>query len=267
MIALMWRATPDLARVSIARHVAYRAEMTIWILTSTLPLIMLALWNAVAEQQGTVGGMGPAEMSRYFAATLVVRQLTGVWLLWELNHEIRTGKLSAKLLRPFPVLWPYAVWMVTALPFRAGVLAPIVLALTVWRPDLWGWPGGPEVLLFLVSTVLAFAINFLMQACFGALSFWLDKTDGLFGVWFALWSVLSGYVAPLALLPPFWRDVAAWLPFRAMLGTPVELLAGQLSASAAGGAIAAQLGWLTAFSLLFSVLWRRGLARYGAFGA
>ena len=267
MIAEIFRATPEIARVSIARHVAYRAEMTIWILTSTLPLIMLALWNAVAEERGSVGGIGPADMARYFAATLIVRQLTGVWLLWELNFEIRSGRLSSRLLRPFPVLWPYAVWMVTAIPFRAGVLAPIIVGLALWRPDLLVWPGGPEAALFAASVVLAFAINFLMQACFGALSFWVDKTDGLFGVWFALWSLLSGYVAPLSLLPAFWRDVSFWLPFRAMLATPVELLSGQLRAADAGPAVAAQIAWLGAFSLLFSVLWRRGLARYGAFGA
>ena len=49
MTALV-RALPDLFRVGFAGIVAYRAEMTIWILTATLPLIMLALWNAVAAE-------------------------------------------------------------------------------------------------------------------------------------------------------------------------------------------------------------------------
>ena len=57
------RATPTLFRVGFADVVAYRAEMAIWVLTATMPLIMLALWNAVASQ-GPVAGYGQVEMAR-----------------------------------------------------------------------------------------------------------------------------------------------------------------------------------------------------------
>jgi ABC-2 type transport system permease protein len=74
------RAAPTLLRIGFAEIVAYRAEMAIWVLTATMPLIMLALWNAVARD-GPVAGFGQVEFARYFAAALVVRQLTGAWIL------------------------------------------------------------------------------------------------------------------------------------------------------------------------------------------
>ncbi len=43
------RALPTLARVGFAEAVAYRAEMFVWILSTTMPLIMMALWTAVAR--------------------------------------------------------------------------------------------------------------------------------------------------------------------------------------------------------------------------
>ena len=265
MIHLL-RATPDLFRVSVARHVAYRAEMTIWILTSILPLIMLALWNAVA-QDATIAGYGQDEMARYFVAALVCRQLTGAWVVWELNFQIRTGRLSTQLLRPLHPLWVYAVWMLAALPFRVIVLSPLVAAVTLWRPDLFVLPSLAAWPVFAVSIALAWAMSFLIQCVFGLLAFWLDKSDGLFGVWFSAYALLSGYVAPLAFFPDGWQTVLRYLPFRGMLAVPVELLGGFMSPAEALPDLGIQVVWTLIFAGLTRWLWSRGLVRYGAFGA
>jgi ABC-2 type transport system permease protein len=260
------RATPILARVSVARHVAYRAELTIWVLTSILPLIMLALWNAVVDDR-TIAGFGQAEMATYFLATLVCRQLTGAWLIWELTHEIRTGGLSPQLLRPLHPLYLHAIWMTVAMPFRMAVLTPVLLVLLWWFPALGSLPDPLTFLLFLVSISLAWALNFLVQASFGLLSFWVDKSDGLFGVWFSAYAVLSGYIAPLAFFPDAAQVWLHYLPFRSLLAVPVELLGGFLAPADAIDDLAIQLGWVIVFAALTAVLWRRGVVRYGAYGA
>lgn len=260
------RALPTLARVSLAEHLASPFEIAIWILTSILPLFMLALWDAVVAD-GAIAGFGPAEMSRYFVATLIVRQLTGAWVVWELAFSIRTGTLSGQLLRPVHPLVTWAVWMVTALPFRAIVLAPLVVALGLWRPEAVTPPSLLAFALFAVSTTIAFWSNYLVQCWFGTLAFWFDKADGIFGVWFSVWMIASGYLVPTALLPPWAQTLCDWLPFRGMLAVPVELLAGFLSPERAALEIGRQLVWLAIFYAAVVVTWKRGLVRYGAFGA
>jgi ABC-2 type transport system permease protein len=260
------RAAPTLLRIGFAEIVAYRAEMAIWVLTATMPLIMLALWNAVARD-GPVAGFGQVEFARYFAAALVVRQLTGAWILWELNYHIRTGSLSPLLLRPMHPLVYSGMSMVTAMPFRMVILAPLLGALVLWRPELWQVPDLQTFAVFLVSVVLAWVMAFLIQAIFGMLAFWLDQSMGLFGVWFATWGLLSGYVAPMDVLPDAIRPVVDWMPFRGMLAVPVELLGGFLTAGDALGDIAVQVGWVVLLSALAAFLWKRGVRRYGAYGA
>src|SRR5262249_19533403 len=49
-IARTARALPTLLRVGVAETVAYRAEFLVWILTTTLPLVMLGLWTSVADE-------------------------------------------------------------------------------------------------------------------------------------------------------------------------------------------------------------------------
>ena len=260
------RALPDLFRVGFAGIVAYRAEMTIWILTATLPLIMLALWNAVAAE-GPVAGFDQVEIARYFAATLLVRQLTSVWLVWEMNYEIRSGRLSQKLLKPMHPLIQYAVEMIVSVPFRSVILTPLLAALLLWRPELWKTPAPTAVALFVVSLALAWSINFLVQAVFASFSFWVDKTDGLFGVWFAAWSLLSGYIAPLDTFPDWARQILVLLPFHGMLGLPVEILGSFIAPGDALPQVGLQVFWVVVLATVLAVLWRAGIRRYGAFGA
>src|SRR3974390_1661893 len=93
------RALPTLFRVGFAEAVAYRAEMLVWVLSTTMPLIMLALWSAVAAD-APVGRFGQRDFVAYFLATFIVRQLTGAWVAWQMSFEVRTGSLSMRLLRP-----------------------------------------------------------------------------------------------------------------------------------------------------------------------
>ena len=44
------RTIPTLLRVGVAETVAYRAEFLVWILTTTIPLVMLGLWSTVADE-------------------------------------------------------------------------------------------------------------------------------------------------------------------------------------------------------------------------
>ena len=48
------RMLPTMLRVGFANMAAYPGEILVWILTTTMPLIMYALWSAVAEQ-GALG--------------------------------------------------------------------------------------------------------------------------------------------------------------------------------------------------------------------
>jgi ABC-2 type transport system permease protein len=260
------RAMPELFRIGFAGAVAYRAEMVIWILSATMPLIMLALWNAVAAG-GVVAGLDQTAMARYFAANLVVRQLTSSWVVWELNWEIRTGRLSPKLLRPVNPLWNSALQNLAVLPFRILILLPMLAALLWWRPELARLPELWEVPAFLVSVAMAWTLAFATQCAFAMLAFWIDQSMGVWGLYFGIWMVFSGYIAPLRMFPASIRDVLGYLPFRAMLSVPTELLAGMMTPAQAVPALGLQLGWVAVMIGVSGLLWTRGVRRYGAFGA
>ena len=109
------RAYPALLRTGFVAAVAYRAEFLIWMFSTNMPLVMLALWAAVARS-GPVAGYTKAGFGAYYLAVLLVRLLTGAWVVWEMTFEIKQGTLALRLLRPIhplifdPIAGPEARW-------------------------------------------------------------------------------------------------------------------------------------------------------------
>lgn len=259
------RAYPTLLRVGFAEAVAYRAEMVVWMLTTTMPLVSLALWSAVAEA-APVGRFTQRGFAAYFLSTLVVRQFTGSWLVWELNMEIRSGALSRRLLKPIHPLIAYSAENLAALPLRALISAPIaVFALIAIHPG--SLPRTPSTLaIFAASMLGAWLINFLTMALIGTLAFFLESSTSIFEIWLVAFMLLSGYLVPLELFPAGLRAVANALPFRYTVDFPVELLTGTTTEAAAIRALAAQWAYVAGTAAATLLAWRAGIRRFAAYG-
>jgi ABC-2 type transport system permease protein len=261
-----WRAFPTLLRVGIAESVAYRAEFLVWLLTTTLPLVMLALWTAVART-GSIGGYSSADFVAYYLAAFVVRQLTGVWVAWDMNRDIKEGTISMRLLRPLHPLYAYAAENLAVLPLRLLISLPVALG-ALWIAGRDHVTHDPAMLgLFALATFGGWLLSFGIMSIIGALAFYIDSTVLVFEIWFGLFSLCSGYLIPLALFPAWLRGPMAYLPFRPMLGLPVEILVGRLGRGEALAGIG--LEWAYVVLSLAVGLWvfQRGTLRYQAFGA
>lgn len=266
-----WRATlravPTLLRVGVAETVAYRVEFVIWMLTTTLPLIMLGLWTSVAAE-APFARFGQREFVAYYIGALIVRNLTGSWVVWQLNDEVRRGMLSFRLLRPVHPFITYATTHISSVPMRSLVAIPfaVILLLSSARDILI---RDPLMLLILAVSLLgAWLITFFVLVIIGSASLFIDKSMAVFDAYMGVFAVLSGYLVPLELLPGWLQPVASWAPFRFMLYFPVTLAMGSYSSpSAALGDLALQWCWVVVIIGLALAVWRAGIRRYEAFGS
>lgn len=255
-----------LLRTAWSEALAYRGQLLIWVLTGALPLVMLAVWRTLAAN-GPVGGYSGDEFVAYYVGALAVRQLTGVWIIWNMEREIRLGELSPHLLRPYHPLLRYLAMGLSDKPLRLLMVGPVCAVALLLAPGALPRPDALSLAVLPLAIVLAFLIYFCNQCCTGLLSFWWTQVLALQDFWFGLYSLASGYLVPLDLFPPAVRRVLDLLPFRAMLSFPLDLLLGRLSPPEIAEGLALQLFWLAAFFALMQLLWRRGLRRYGAVGA
>ncbi|HEU0034804.1 MAG TPA: ABC-2 family transporter protein [Kofleriaceae bacterium] len=259
------RALPTLLRVGVAETVAYRAEFLIWILTTTLPLVMLALWTSVAAE-APFGQYSSADFVAYYLATLIVRNVTGSWVAWQISEEIRTGAMSMRLLRPIHPFLAFSASHVAAIPFRCLVALPIAVVLLVSSGASALTTEPLQLALIVPSLVLAWLITFAILFALGALAFWVTKAMALLNLYFGLFSLLSGYLLPLPLLPGFIARVAEWSPFRFMLSLPVELMTRHMDRGELAVLMLGQLGWAIAMVSLALWVWKIGVRRFEAVG-
>lgn len=259
------KAFPTLLRVGIAEVVAYRAEFVVWILTTNMPLVMLAIWHAVAAD-GPVGRFDQRAFTAYYLGVLAVRLLTSNWAVWQLSMEIRDGTLAAKLLRPIHPIVALAADHISAVPMRALVITPVVGILMAVGWDRLLRHDPVLAATFVASLAGAWLLIFFTMVLMGSLAFFVESALGIFELWLGVHAILSGYLVPLEALPHWLRRAADDLPFRFMLGFPVETLVGLLSRRQALLALAAQWGYVALFGALALWVWRTGLRRFAAFG-
>jgi ABC-2 type transport system permease protein len=259
------RAFPTMLRIGFSEALAYRAELLIWVVSTTMPLIMMALWTAVARD-APVGRYGTEGFIGYFLATFVVRQLTGSWAAWQINFETRQGTLAMRLLRPISPLWAYAAENLGAMPMRLLVAVPVALlsVFAIGREAVpqtaWGWP------LLLVAIFGGWLITFLANVAIGTMVFYMESSQKLMDVYLVLFFVFSGYMYPVELFPPALRAVADWLPFRYQIGFPVEVMTGAHGLAETLTLLARQWGWILVLGTFSFSMWRRGVRRFAAYG-
>jgi ABC-2 type transport system permease protein len=141
----------------------------------------------------------------------------------------------------------------------AGVLALIfhpTAALSLWA-----------ALAFIPALILAFLVRFLLEWTLALAAFWTTRVNAINQVYFILMLFLAGQIAPLTLFPHWIQILADILPFRWMLGFPVELVLGRLTQLQALEGLAAQVAWVILSLVLVRIVWRAGVRVYSAVGA
>jgi ABC-2 type transport system permease protein len=240
------------------RQATYRLALLSGLATNVFfGVIRTALFLALYEERGSVGGLDRAEALTY---VWVVQSLFGlVWAawIWELPDAVRSGAFEAELTRPGDVLSRLLAFdlgrSVNISLVRATVPllgAAVVLDLVV-PSTVAGWALVP------VSLVLAGVAGFCFRFLIGASAFWTPDYRGAYSLTFpALW-FLSGFLVPVEYFPGALRTVAESGPLAAMLTAPVRVVTGRSPVSA----LALQAVWAVVLLALCRFVLARGERR------
>jgi len=257
------RKAKTLLLVYYAYMLEYRAELLLWALSGSLPLILMGVWMEAA--QGGRFGLTSLDFARYFIAAFIVRQLNTVWVIWEFEKQVVEGKLSPLLLQPLDPVWHHVASHISERAARLPFILLLVVLFFLLYPQSFWLPSLANFFLFLLATILAFILRFIIQYTLAMFAFWLERATAIEQFWLLLYLFLSGMIAPLQVFPPQIRQIVLWTPFPYMVNFPAALLVGMPVNTAQG--FLAMLGWILGFFVLNRWLWRRGLKRYSGMGA
>lgn len=219
------------------------------------PLLGLAVWTrALPERE---------DVAVYFTVLLFVRLLTVSYEAQTFLNAIYDGSLTDALLLPRPVVLEQ---FGTNLAWRAWhvlLALPLMVAVALLTSVRGSWG---DVALALPAVLVAAALRFLFTLTLVLAAFWTQRAQAVAAAGAQLVFLLGGEAAPIPLLPEAYRSWVAALPFRAMIGFPAEVAAGLVRGPELLAGYAWQLGWLGAFALAATHVWRRGVRRYTAVG-
>lgn len=255
-------------KTTFASMVQYRASLIIWMIGHVLePLVYLVVWTTVSiSQGGAVGDYTTRQFAAYFVVLMLVDHVSYTWVMYEYEYRIQEGMLSFALLKP---VHPIHMDIAENLSSKA-ITTPFMLLIAVGLSLLFHPAAAPQPWALAAAIpvlALAFLIRFFLEWCLALAAFWTTRVSAINQTYFVMILFLSGQVAPLTLFPYPLQVVAAILPFRWMIGFPVELLLGRLTPLDALIGMGAQAAWLGISYLVLRIVWKAGTRVYSAVGA
>jgi ABC-2 type transport system permease protein len=252
-----------LLEVYYANMMEYRAEIFLWALSSSFPIILLGIWVEASKQADF--GLSTQDFIRYFLAVFLTDQFTKVWVIWEFEEEIVTGSLSSKLLAPIDPAWRHVSRHLTEKITRIPVIIGLLWLFLSLYPEARWLPNPWRILGFLGLCLMAFTLAFLIQYTFCMLAFWLEKASAIEVFWNLLFIFFSGLIAPLSVFPPGLQAILKWTPFPYVINFPATFLVGVADHS--GVKFLVMVAWIAIFWVVNRWLWREGTKKYSAMGA
>ncbi|GAA3340219.1 ABC-2 family transporter protein [Amorphoplanes nipponensis] len=259
-----------LARSGFQRYITYRQATIAGSFTNIVfgflrCYVLLAV--AAGADGGRPAGYDAAQLTTFVWVGQGLLTVVALWGWTELADRIRSGEVTADLLRPVhPVIGYLAPDLGRAghaMLFR--FVPPVVVGLIFFDPYLPGrWFTGP---LFAVSVLLAVVGSMGVRFLVNATAYWLHDARGPLILWTLAAGVLAGLYFPLRFLPD-WLAVTLWVatPFPGFLQTPLDVLIERDPPPVQVALVGLQACWAVALLALCALVQRRAERRLVAQG-
>ena len=211
---------------AVRRHAAYRLGALSEAVTNTVfgflrAYILIALWQA----RPALGGYDVTDAVTFCFLTQALIGPVQIFGGMDLASRIRTGDVAIDLQRPADLqLW----WLADdlgraafAMVFRG--LPPLLAGGVAFGLDS---PGPGVWAAFTVAVLLGVLVSFGLRYIVALLTFWLHDDRGVQAMALVTSLFFSGMILPLVVFPGVLGDVAAFLPWAALIQVPADVFLG-----------------------------------------
>lgn len=222
-------------------------------------VLKISIWQALfaARNGGNLAGISLQDMIAYNIISTFTESFVACRIMNDINEMVQKGEIGLRLLLPLgfrrhmlcTTLATNLLWtLYTALP-------PVLVASLIYgfRFDL----RPVNILLYLLSLVLAVLIGFYLQFLLGLLVFWVRNAFFLDWMTGALMSLFTGSFVPMWFFPGWLNALSVALPFRYIVFEPTAILLGRPSITGPIGILALQTAWVLVLYLAGEAVWWR----------
>lgn len=256
----------SILKIRFINRLQYRAAVIGLILKNFLfALTEILMYMALYRTNPNAFPLGLSQMVSYVWMQQILIVLFSVVIEdWEIYSAISSGSICYDLVRPVDL---YGRWFCQSAGNRlaitlVGNFPVLLLALIVPKPYRMSMPVSlGQLLLFIVSTVLAFAVVMAFAMLMYVSLFYIVSQRGIRIIVTAVTTFLSGRVIPLPFFPEKVLTVVRILPFAAMQNMPLQIFCGNISGRAALEGVCFQLFWFVVLLAAGKLFMRQALTR------
>lgn len=247
---------------------AYRFDFIVTLITSPVTLIVFYfLWKSIFTYSGqeVIQGFTFDGMVSYYVISMVIGFFTWSNVERWMEYDIIEGDMVVFFLRPVKLLTQYFFF-----ELGLNLLGLILQALPIFILGFFFFSlavaSVTNLLLFIVSLLLASVLYFMIGFIIGLGAFWFKRIRGFSKAKGPVIGFLSGALLPLTFFPQWAQNILLYLPFMYVRFVPIQIYLGQYTLIKSLQHLGIQLLWVLAFVLLALFIEKRAFKKFAGAG-
>ncbi len=247
---------------------SYRFNFVMWRVRNVLQLLgMYFLWFALLTSGGNEFGYSQQLLLTYIIGTYFLQSIVFSTRTQMIGMDINQGDLSNYLMRPVNY---FRYYMAKDIGDKSMNIFCSTIELSIFfyilRPPFFIQMNDLQVILFLLSIIIAVVIFFLLSSLMGFVGFWSQDIWSVRFIFGIIINFFAGGYFPLDLLPKNVFAIFQALPFQYLLYFPMKIYLGQLSFAEIWIGFVYSSFWVISLMFVTRLIWQKGLKSYSAYG-
>jgi len=252
----------ELTRLSIQRHITYRAATFAGLMTNFFfGLLRIAVMVGLYGTRPEVAGMTLQDAITFTGLAQASIAFLALFSWFDIMQSVYSGQIGSDLLKPINY---FRFWMaqdlgraVVNLALRASV---IMLFYAIFF-DLSAPSTLGQWLSLAAALMLAWMISFSYRFLINLAAFWSPDAIGIGRFFFALSWFFSGFLMPLRFFPDWFVRLCYLTPFPHTVNTIIEVYLGLLTREELIQALSAQVIWVVILFAAGQIVLQAGVRR------
>jgi ABC-2 type transport system permease protein len=245
-------------KLRIQKALAYRFDLISVICVQCIVMFAISyFWIAAYGRVDSVHVISKKSMLTYTTISILMGNLLSMNVQNRIIDNIRTGNVALDMLKPVNM---YGFYFAEDIGELVISLFQKVLPLFIISSFMFEVPipkSFSNFILFLVSFVFAYLINWLLAALLGLWAIQIISMEPLEAVKSYIIKLLSGSIIPLWFFPKSIQAVLEMLPFVSIYQVPLGIYIGKYTVQEAGIRMGLQLFWVLVLFAMFQIIQRK----------
>ena len=257
-------------RTNWIQALEYRANALVGVIAIISGLfIEYQIWSLIFTSQNltVINGFYFHELMIFIFLSIMVGQLKSSWhTSGEMIEGIRTGDINKFLIRPISYFWYHFMMFIGVNSLYYTVYFSLLVGLIFFFPGII-FPEIINILGFLLSLLVSIFLSYSIYYIMICFAFWFGEVRSIVVAYNLTMLVLSGQYIPIRLFPESIIKFMEMTPFIYLVDFPVSIATGRISVEMWPLHFIFSIGWCLVMWILGSIVYRKGIRSYEAYGS